>query len=55
MGGCFRSVQGSQGWLPRDEGVVYCRGVRVFDQNDRVKVNLKDGRWAPMRGAGLKR
>jgi hypothetical protein len=33
----------------------YCRGVTVFDQNDRVKVNLKDGRWAPMRGAGLTR
>jgi len=30
-------------------------GVTVFDQNDRIKVNLKDGRWAPMRGAGLKR
>jgi hypothetical protein len=55
MGGCFRSVQGSQGWLHRGEGVVYCRGVTVFDQKDRVKVNLKDGRWAPMRGAGLMR
>jgi hypothetical protein len=55
MGGCCRSVQGSQGWLHRDEGVVYCQGVTVFDQNDRVKVNLKDGRWAPMREAGLTR
>jgi len=27
---------------------VYCRGVTVFDPNDRVKINLKDGRWAPM-------
>jgi hypothetical protein len=55
MGGCSRSAQGSRGWFYRDEGVVYCRGVTVFDQNERVKVNLKDGRWAPMGGAGVTR
>jgi hypothetical protein len=55
MGGCSRSAQGSRVWFYRDKGVVYCRGVTVFDQNDRVKVNLKDGRGAPMWGAGLKR
>jgi len=55
MDGCFRSVQGLQGWLHRDKGVVYCRGVTVFDQNDRGNVNQKDGRWAPMRGTGLPR
>jgi hypothetical protein len=30
-------------------------GVTVFDQHNRVKVNLKDGRWASMWGAGLTR
>jgi hypothetical protein len=25
----------------------------VFDQNDRVKMNLKDRRGVPMQGAGL--
>jgi hypothetical protein len=52
MGGCFRSGQGSRVWFYRDEGVVYCRGVTVFDQNNRVKVNLKDGRWAPTQELG---
>jgi hypothetical protein len=55
MGGCFRFVRGLGRWLYRDEGVVYCRGVTVFDQNDRVKMNLKDRRGVPMQGAGLMR
>jgi hypothetical protein len=30
-------------------------GLRLFDQNDRVKVTPKDGRGAAMWGAGLTR
>lgn len=55
MGGCCRSVQGLRVWFYRDEGVVYCRGVTVFDPNDRVKGNLKDGRWVAMGGARPRR
>jgi len=40
--------------LNRLEGVVLS-GCYRFDQDDRVMVNLKDRRGAPMRGPGLMR